>query len=137
MRQTNLQRTILSLLIIFIGVAVVFGVLRNTVVSQPNGHESHQHAHDDGHGSQDGLSGAALFKDKGCTQCHHPDSSETKVGPGLQSLFEQEKLPVSGRPVTEEHVKEQLREPYANMPSYADRLTPQEENRIIIYLKTL
>ncbi len=138
MRQTTLHRTTLGLLIIFICVAVLFGVLRNTVVSRQNGHEEHQHTQADAHDSQEGLSAAALFKDKGCTQCHQTDSTETKVGrPGLQGLFERKKLPVSGRPVNAENIRKQLRGPYANMPSYADRLTPEEEDRIIVYLKTL
>ena len=139
MRQTTLHRTTLGLLIIFICVAVVFGILRNTVVSRQNGHESHQHTHDGGRETaQDPVNlGAALFKDKGCAQCHHPDSTERKAGPGLQGLFRREKLPASGRPVNAENVRKQLREPYANMPSYADRLSQKEEDRIIAYLKTL
>ena len=139
MRQTNLHRTTLGLVIIFICVAVVFGILRNTVVSRQNGHEEHQHTHDGGHETTQASvkKGAALFKENGCTQCHHTDSSETKVGPGLQSLFEREKLPASGRPVNAENVRKQLRDPYANMPSYADRLSKKEEDRIIAFLQTL
>ena len=139
MRQTNLHRTTLGLLVIFICVAVVFGILRNTGVSRQNGHEEHQHTHDGGHESTQASvnQGTALFKDKGCTQCHHTDSTETKVGPGLQDLFEREELPSSGRPVNVKNVRKQLREPYANMPSYADRLSREEEDRIIAYLQSL
>ncbi len=139
MRQTSLHRTTLGMLIIFICAAVIFGILRNTVTSRQNGHESHQHTHDDGHETApDPVQlGAALFKDKGCIQCHHTDSPQSKVGPGLQDVFGQEKLPASGRPVNAENVRKQLREPYANMPSYADRLSQKEEDRIIAYLKTL
>ncbi len=139
MRQTTLHRTTLGLLIVFICAAVVFGILRNTVTSRQNGHDSHQHTHNDGHetGHDVVQAGAALFKDKGCIRCHHPDSTDRKAGPGLQGLFRREKLPASGRPVNPETVRKQLRDPYANMPSYAERLSQQEEDRIIAYLKTL
>jgi mono/diheme cytochrome c family protein len=59
------------------------------------------------------------------------------MGPGLKGLFDRKTLPASGRPVTEENVRQQLRDPYKNMPSFAERLTPDERAQIISYLKTL
>jgi len=81
--------------------------------------------------------GSELFKNKGCAHCHFTDSKDTKVGPGLAGLFEQDKLPVSGQEVTEANVKSQLVEPYKNMPSFEDRLTDQQMDEIISYLKSL
>jgi mono/diheme cytochrome c family protein len=81
--------------------------------------------------------GAQLFESKGCTQCHYTKSAETRIGPGLQGLFGRDKLPVSGRRVTEKNVRRQLQTPYENMPSFADRLTKEQRDRLIEYLKTL
>jgi cytochrome c2 len=81
--------------------------------------------------------GAELFESKGCVQCHFTGSTQTKSGPGLKGLFERQKLPVSGRGLTEANVRKQLKTPYNNMPSFADRLTHEERDRLIAYLKTL
>jgi mono/diheme cytochrome c family protein len=55
----------------------------------------------------------------------------------LAGLFEQDKLPTSGQEVTEANVKSQLVDPYKNMPSFEDRLTDQQMDEIISYLKSL
>lgn len=81
--------------------------------------------------------GAQVFESQGCAGCHFTDSRETKIGPGLKGLFKSEKLPASGRPATEENVRAQLISPYKSMPSYKDRLTQQQTDELIAYLKTL
>jgi cytochrome c2 len=81
--------------------------------------------------------GAALVKEHGCTNCHFLDSQKTKFGPGLKGLFELERLPVSGRPVTAQNVREQLISPYDQMPSFEDKLTDEQIQSIIKYLKAL
>src|SRR6056297_2952657 len=81
--------------------------------------------------------GAVLFKDQGCANCHFIDSRKSKLGPGLQGLFDREALPESGRPVTEANVRKQLIDPYAQMPSFGNKLTEDEINAIVTYLKTL
>jgi len=81
--------------------------------------------------------GAELFVSKGCSKCHLTDSTRRRVGPGLKGLFKMEKLPASGRSVTEENVRKQLKTPFGSMPSYADRLTEEETDQLIAYLKTL
>ncbi len=88
-------------------------------------------------GEPHATAGADLFQKKGCTQCHFTDSRETKVGPGLKGLFNREKLPESGRPVTRENVRRQLIDPYENMPVFKDKLTKAQQNAIIDYLETL
>ena len=81
--------------------------------------------------------GERLFAAKGCRQCHVTDSREAGIGPGLEGLFDRETLPVSGRPATAANVRRQLVEPYAEMPSFADRLDAAERDRLIAYLQTL
>lgn len=78
--------------------------------------------------------GASLFSQK-CAMCHYQDRADTRVGPGLKDLFRKETLPVSGKPVTEENVKAQLKKPFAKMPAFED-LTEDEANALIRYLKT-
>lgn len=81
--------------------------------------------------------GAQLFQEKGCNQCHFTDSRKTKIGPGLEGLFDKEQLPMTGRPATEENVRHQLIDPFENMPSFGDKLTDQEMDAIVAHLKTL
>jgi mono/diheme cytochrome c family protein len=79
--------------------------------------------------------GASLFK-KNCLYCHHPDSEDKKVGPGLKNLFVEKTLSFSKRPATVENVKRQLLQPIQSMPSFAE-LTEQEMADLIAYLETL
>lgn len=125
MRKRILHRTTMAVAGILVVVAVTFGILRNTVISHPD------------KPSQAGTEGASLFRDKGCVQCHVTESAESGMAPGLKGLFGRKTLPASGRPVTEENVRQQLRDPYEKMPSFANRLTDDERDQIISYLKTL
>lgn len=79
--------------------------------------------------------GASLYNAK-CLSCHYPDSEDKKLGPGLKDLFKKEKLPHTGRPATEENVKEQLIRPALVMPSFT-KLTELEMAALIAFLKTL
>jgi cytochrome c2 len=85
----------------------------------------------------DQQQGATLFSEKGCGQCHYADSRDAKTGPGLKSLFSRESLPVSGGAVSEANIRDQLLTPYRNMPSFADRLSEEEIDHLIEYLKSL
>ena len=128
MRETILKRTSLIVAGIILIVSVGLGVVRNTLVT-PKDVDS-------------GLTGraargAVLFREKGCTTCHHTESAKTKIGPGLAGLFDRQRLPASGRPATEDKVRQQLIDPYQDMPSFAERLTPEERSRIITYIGTL
>ncbi len=130
MRKTILHQTTLTVAVILLGVAIILGIVRNNIAT----HKSHEHDH----GQADTAElGAALFQDKGCSQCHLTDSRNARIGPGLKGLFDRSKLPVSGRAVTEENVRNQLTEPYEDMPSFADRLNEKEIEDIISYLRTL
>ena len=79
--------------------------------------------------------GENLFIKK-CAFCHHTDSKDTKVGPGLKGIFKQKVLPVSKRPVTRENIRNQIRNPFANMPTVPD-LSKQDIRDIIEFLRVL
>jgi mono/diheme cytochrome c family protein len=81
--------------------------------------------------------GAALFQEKGCIQCHDPDRTTQRIGPGLEGLLRREELPASGEPATRENVRKQLLDPHDRMPSYEDRLTENEMRLLLDYLETL
>jgi cytochrome c2 len=122
MRKTGLKRTSTAVGITLVCAAVLLALVRSFVT-----HPDDSHA----------PGGSEVFEKKGCVQCHFTDSRETKIGPGLKGLFGRDKLPVSDREVTEENVKRQLKTPYDDMPSFADRLTEEQRYRLVAYLKTL
>ena len=71
-----------------------------------------------------------------CASCHYADNEEVKLGPGLKGLFQKALLPSSGRPVTEENVRQQLTTPYRTMPSFGFLPAPQVSD-LMAYLKSL
>ena len=71
-----------------------------------------------------------------CTFCHFTDTTERKVGPGLQGLFRRERLPVSGDPVSEARVRRQIRQGSGAMPPHP-HLSEADVTALIDYLKTL
>lgn len=79
--------------------------------------------------------GSVLFQ-KNCADCHYPDKTETKIGPGFKELFKRDKLPVSGKPVTRANVVKQLKTPVEAMPPFPE-LTDEEVNALVSYLKSL
>jgi mono/diheme cytochrome c family protein len=79
--------------------------------------------------------GKNLF-DSNCNFCHHDNSTETIVGPGLKGILKKPRLPVSNRPATPQNVVRQLKHPFNRMPSF-DFLTDREISDILAYLNTL
>lgn len=79
--------------------------------------------------------GAAIFK-QNCSACHHTDSTAIKVGPGLKGIFQLDKFPVSGSPVSDENFRKQLITPFGKMPPFG-QLSDQQVNALLEYLKTL
>ncbi len=128
MRETLLKRTSIAVAGLLLALAAGLGIVRNTLTT-PQGPGSGL--------SEQAAKGADLFQTKGCDSCHNTASTRIKIGPGLEGLFDRQRLPGSGRPVTEEHIRQQLIDPYENMPSFANQLTRKERTRIISYLKTL
>ena len=138
MRKTTLNRTTVFVSCVLIAVAVGLGIVRNTLVTHAEDADAfHERGGRNTQLSQSASMGGTLFKDKGCAQCHAVDSTDGGMAPGLKGLFQKKRLPVSGRPVSVENVDRQLKEPYRNMPSFADRLSDKERDQIISYLKTL
>jgi uncharacterized membrane protein len=87
--------------------------------------------------AEEGLvsEGAAVFN-QSCSACHHADKTDYKMGPGMQGLFQLEKLPVSGRPVTEANIRLQLKTPFKSMPAFPE-LPEEKVDALIAYLRTL
>ena len=79
--------------------------------------------------------GAQVFE-KNCSVCHHTDSTETKVGPGLMGAFKQPKFPISGRPVSDDNFRQILKTPIDKMPSFG-QLPAEQVDALLEYLKTL
>lgn len=71
-----------------------------------------------------------------CGVCHHADSDEKKIGPGLKGLFKKAKLS-DGKKLTEASIRAKLEDGGNGMPAYKDMLTAAEKDNLIAYLKTL
>jgi hypothetical protein len=76
------------------------------------------------------------FFDSKCKFCHKAYSTETIVGPGLQSILTNKRLPVSKRPATPENIVRQFKQPFNRMPSF-EYLTEEEISDILAFLNTL
>jgi cytochrome c2 len=79
--------------------------------------------------------GEKLFVSK-CSFCHYADSKDKKVGPGLKGIFKEKLLPISKKAVTGENIRNQIKNPVANMPAFPD-LSEQDIRDIIEYLRVL
>ena len=79
--------------------------------------------------------GENLF-DSQCAFCHYTDSKDKKVGPGLKGIFKEKALPVSNKAVTRETIRNQIKNPVANMPAFPD-LSEQDIRDITEYLRVL
>lgn len=86
--------------------------------------------------SADVEEGGALFAQK-CSFCHSADTDDERLGPGLMEVLKRETLPSSGRPATAANLREQLLNPYGNMPSFKGRLAEQEIHALLAYLASL
>ena len=82
------------------------------------------------------ASGKQVFQEQ-CGGCHNPDSSDTKVGPGLKGLFQHEKLITSGKKVSEASIRAQIDDGGNGMPSFDQMLNDNDKESLIAYLKTL
>jgi cytochrome c len=79
--------------------------------------------------------GERLFR-ANCALCHFPDRVDTKVGPGLKGVFAHPRLPGTGRPTSEQTVRDQIRKGGIKMPPF-NHLKDEEISAIVDYLKTL
>ncbi len=122
MRHTKLKK--ITLLVIIVIVFFILGIsyMRIKPVSEKQQLKS---------------KGAVLYKEKGCINCHYPNSTEDKIGPGLKGILDRETFPVSNWTATRENLKKQIIDPYNNMPSYKDRLTEKEMEQLLDYIESL
>ena len=77
-----------------------------------------------------------------CAMCHLPDDTKAKFGPGLKGVFKNKELPASHKPVTDANVREQIEKgsPEAKpmpMPAFSEKLSSEEIQNLLAYLKTL
>jgi cytochrome c2 len=82
----------------------------------------------------DPKQGKAVFEQ--CALCHHADSAQKKMGPGLKGLFKRAKL-ADGKPVNDATVIERVNKGGNGMPAYAKLLSKEDKDNLIAYLKTL
>jgi mono/diheme cytochrome c family protein len=91
------------------------------------------------------AAGSTLFQERGCIGCHRPDA--TGVGPTLHRLFGTPvEYPGSGTAIVDEsYLREAILNPTttmaagfpAAMPTFAGRLTEEELQALVAYLKSL
>lgn len=80
--------------------------------------------------------GQQVFK-KNCNLCHFPDKADKKMGPGLKGLFSLKELPESHQPADEKTIRGQIMNGTKKMPGFAKKLSPEQVDNLIAYLKTL
>ena len=80
--------------------------------------------------------GRDLYREN-CIVCHDIDKAETrKIGPSMFRLFQNEKLPFSGGTPSEEYVNFKIQLGGDVMPAFTGRLTPQQIDLIVDYIKS-
>jgi hypothetical protein len=75
--------------------------------------------------------------DNYCDRCHEPYSTKGKKGPGLQGVFKNKYLSVSGLPANDERVSDIIRLGRHDMPGYSQVLSQQQLEALLAYLHTL
>ncbi len=86
--------------------------------------------------TEDAKNGAKLFAET-CKICHHTESSDTLVGPGLKGLYKDRKKMLSGKAVTDDNVKNLIQKGRNAMPAYKGKFNAAQLADLIAYLKTL
>lgn len=86
--------------------------------------------------NQQQIAGRKIY-DNYCDRCHEPYSTSGKQGPGLQGIFRQQFLPMSGLPANDERVSEIILYGRSKMPAYGQTLSPQQVKDLLAYLHTL
>ncbi len=81
------------------------------------------------------IQGHAVFQSH-CAVCHHPNSEQKLVGPGLLGLFQKPYLP-SGAPATDARVRATILHGKNVMPPFGNVLSGQQLNDLLAYLHTI
>ena len=82
------------------------------------------------------IMGRKLY-DNYCDRCHEPYSTSGKQGPGLQGVFRQPTLPMSGMPANDERVGEIIMSGRSKMPGFGQALSQQQLQDLLAYMHTL
>ena len=82
----------------------------------------------------DAAAGKDVFEGR-CLDCHNPDSTEKKEGPGLKGIKDG-KLP-SGKKATHDTLLDLINKGGAGMPPFKDLLSSKEKEDVIAYVLTL
>lgn len=75
--------------------------------------------------------------DAECARCHEPYSTRGKKGPGLKGVLQRKYLSLSGLPANDERITDIVRMGRGEMPSYSQKLSPQDIQDILAYMHTL
>ena len=71
-----------------------------------------------------------------CSVCHEINKPESKkLGPVLHKVFEMEKMPFSGLPVSEQFIGIKMKVGGGIMPAFNDVLSDDEIDKIIQFMK--
>lgn len=76
----------------------------------------------------DEKAGAALYRDKGCTQCHGANLEGNKKGPALADIRNDPAWPP-------EKITKQIADGGQKMPPFGESLTDQEIAQLVAYLR--
>jgi len=76
----------------------------------------------------DEKAGAALYRDKGCPQCHGADLNGNKKGPGLADIRNDPAWPP-------EKITKQITDGGPKMPPFGESLTDPEVAQLVAYLR--
>ena len=75
--------------------------------------------------------------DQYCDRCHEPYSTRGKKGPGLQGVFKNKYLPLSGLPANDERVTDIMRLGRKEMPGFSQTLSDHDLQDLLAYMHTL
>jgi mono/diheme cytochrome c family protein len=82
------------------------------------------------------VAGRKIY-DQYCDRCHEPYSTRGKKGPGLQGVFKNKYLSLSGLPANDERVTDIIRLGRKEMPGFSQTLSDQDIQNLLAYMHTL
>lgn len=72
-----------------------------------------------------------------CSSCHHADSVDARIGPGLAGLTSMTNMSATGTPPTRSNILAQILQPTGSMPAFGSLLDEAELEDLLDYLETL
>lgn len=75
--------------------------------------------------------------DQYCDRCHRAYSTRGKKGPGLQGVFKNKYLSLSGLPANDDRVSDIIRLGRGEMPGFSQALSQQQLDDLLAYMHTL